>query len=148
MGVFDSNGSLLGKVINVSPNFSQVMSLLHVQNKANVLVKKTGNAGTISWDAKDPRFLILNNIPKSDSIIKGDTILTGNFSVSTPPGKLVGTVAEIIPDNSTNFYILKIRTAANFSNLQQVFVVENLQYEEQTKLLEETKKKVDEPKKK
>jgi rod shape-determining protein MreC len=148
MGVFDSNGNLLGKVINVSPNFSQVMSLLHIQNKANVLVKKTGNAGTISWDAKDPRFLILNNIPKSDSIIKGDTILTGNFSVSTPPGKLVGTVAEIIPDNSTNFYILKIRTAANFSNLQQVFVVENLQYEEQTKLLEETKKKVDEPKKK
>jgi rod shape-determining protein MreC len=59
---------------------------------------------------------------------------------------MVGTVAEIIPDNSTNFYVLKIRTAANFADLQQVFVVENLQYTEQEKLLEETRKKVDDPK--
>lgn len=147
MGVLSSDGSLVGKVINVSPNFSQVMSLLHVQNKASVLVKKTGNAGTISWDAKDPRLLILINIPKSDSILKGDTIITGNYSVSIPPGKIVGTVAEIVQDNSTNFYVLKIKTAANFQDLQQVFVVENLQYEEQMKLLEETKKKVDDPKK-
>jgi rod shape-determining protein MreC len=146
MGVFSSDGSLVGKVINVSPNFSQVMSLLHVQNKASVLVKKTGNAGIISWDAKDPRLLTLSNIPKSDSIVKGDTIITGNYSLSIPPGKIVGTVAEIVPDNSTNFYILKIKTAANFQDLQQVFVVENLQYEEQMKLLEETKKKVDDPK--
>lgn len=147
MGVLSSDGSLVGKVINVSPNFSQVMSLLHIQNKVNVLVKKTGNAGTISWDAKDPRFLILNNIPKSDSIIKGDTIVTGTYSISIPPDKLVGTVEEIIQDKATNFFVLKIRTAANFQNLQQVFVVENLQYEEQTKLLEETRKKVDEAKK-
>jgi rod shape-determining protein MreC len=60
---------------------------------------------------------------------------------------MVGTVAEIIQDKATNFFILKIRTAANFQDLQQVFVIENLQYGEQEKLLEETKKKVDDPKK-
>jgi rod shape-determining protein MreC len=147
MGVFSSDGCLVGKVINVSPNFSVVMSLLHVQNKVSVLVKKTKNSGIISWDGKDPRFLILNNIPISDSIVKGDTIVTGNYSISTPPGKVVGTVAEIMRDIATNFYILKIKTAANFQDLQQVFIVENLQFEEQEKLLEETQKKVDEPKK-
>jgi rod shape-determining protein MreC len=146
MGVLNSDGSLVGKVINVSPNFSQVMSLLHIQNKVNVLVKKTGSTGTIFWDAKDPRFLILNNIPKSDSVIKGDTIVTGAYSLSIPPDQIVGTVEEIIREKATNFYVLKIRTAANFQNLQQVFIVENLQYEEQTKLLEETRKKVDEAK--
>ncbi len=146
-GVFNSDGSYIGKVINVSPHFSQVMSLLHVQNKISVLVKKTKNAGTLSWDAKDPRFLTLNNIPKSDSIVKGDTIITGIYSPNIPPGKMVGTVAEIVQDNSTNFYVLKIRTAANFADLQQVFIVENLQFEEQAKLLEETQKKVDDAKK-
>jgi rod shape-determining protein MreC len=146
MGVFSSEGNLVGKVINVSPNFSVVMSLLHVQNKVSVLVKKTKSSGIISWDAKDPRFLILNNIPKSDSIVKGDTIVTGTYSISIPPGRVVGTVAEIIDDKATNFYVLKIKTAVNFQDLQQVFIVENLQYEEQAKLLEETKKKVDDPK--
>lgn len=146
MGVLNSDGSLVGKVINVSRNFSVVMSLLHVQNKASVLIKKTKSAGIISWDGKDPRFLTLNNIPKSDSVAIGDTIITGTFSLSIPGGKLVGTVAEIIPDNATTYNTLKIRTAANFQNLQQVMVVENLQFEEQQKLLEESRKKVDEPK--
>ncbi|MBN8878670.1 MAG: rod shape-determining protein MreC [Sphingobacteriales bacterium] len=147
MGVFSSDGGLVGQVVNVSSNYSQVMSLLHVQNKVNVLVKKTKSSGTLSWDGKDPRFLTLNNIPKSDSLVKGDTILTGNYSLSFPPGHMVGTVEEIIKDNSTNFYVLKIRTAANFSNLQQVMVVENLQYADQEQLFQDTKKKVDDAKK-
>lgn len=142
MGVFSSDGNLVGKIINVSPNFSVAMSLLHVQNKNSVMVKKTKSAGIISWDAKDPRFLTLNNIPVSDSIVVGDTIITGNYSFSIPPGKMVGTVAEINKDKATNFFILKIKTAANFSDLQQVFIVENIQYDEQEKLLEDTKKKM------
>ncbi|HLG41012.1 MAG TPA: rod shape-determining protein MreC, partial [Chitinophagaceae bacterium] len=147
MGVLNSDGSLIGKVINVSPNFSVVMSLLHVQNKVSVLVKKTKSSGIISWDSKDPRYLILNNIPKSDSIVTGDTIITGTYSRSIPPGKIVGTVVEIIEDKATNFYILKIKTTANFQDLQQVFVVENLQYDEEQRLLDETKRKVDNPNK-
>ncbi len=147
MGVFSSDGGLVGQVVNVSANFSQVMSLLHVQNKVNVLVKKTNSSGTLSWDAKNPRFLSLNNIPKSDSLIKGDTIVTGQYSLSFPPGHIVGTVAEIIPDPSTNFYVLKIKTAANFQNLQNVMIVENLQYDDQDKLLNETKKIIEDPKK-
>ena len=147
MGVFSADGGLVGQVVNVSPNFSQVMSLLHVQNKVNVLVKKSKSSGTLSWDGKDPRFLTLSSIPKTDSLVKGDTILTGNYSLSFPPGHMVGTVAEIIPDPSTNFYVLRIQTAANLQNLQQVMIVENLQYEDQNKLLKETKKKIEDPKK-
>ncbi len=147
MGVFSSDGGLVGQVVNVGKNFSQVMSLLHVQNKVSVIVKKTQNSGILSWDAKDPRFLTLSNIPKSDSLVKGDTILTGKYSLSFPPGHIVGTVAEIIPDNSTNFYVLRIKTAANFNNLQQVMVVENLQYEELNQLNKDTEKRVEEARK-
>jgi rod shape-determining protein MreC len=147
MGVFSSDGGLVGQVVNVSPNFCQVMSLLHVQNKVNVLVKKTKNSGTLSWDGQDPRFLTLSSIPKSDSLVKGDTIVTGNYSLSFPPGHLVGTVAEIIPDPSTNFYVLRIRPATNFQDLQQVLIVENIQEAEQRELISDTKKKIEDPKK-
>ena len=147
MGVFSSDGGLVGQVVNVGQNYSQIMSLLHVQNKVSVLVKKTQNSGILSWDAKDPRFLTLSNIPKSDSLVIGDTILTGKYSLSFPSGHMVGTVAEIVPDNSTNFYVLRIKTAANFSNLQQVMVVENLQYEELNQLNRDTEKRVEEAKK-
>lgn len=147
MGVFSSDGGLVGKIINVSPNYSSVMSLLHVRNKLSVLVKKTGSSGMISWDATNPRLLTLNNISKSDSLVKGDTIVTSNHSLSFPPGKMVGTIEEIVVDNSTNFYVLRVKTAANFNDLQQVQVVENLQYDEENGVLKETIKKVDEVKK-
>lgn len=147
MGVFSSDGGLVGQVVNVSSNFSQVMSLLHVQNKVNVLVSKSGSSGTLYWDGRDPRLLNLKDIPKSDSLVVGDTIVTGKFSLSFPPGHLIGTVAQIIPDPSTNFYVLRIKPVANFQNLQHVMVVENLFYRDQDKLLNETKRKVDDPKK-
>lgn len=147
MGVFNSDGGLVGQIVNVSPNFSQVMSLLHVQNKVNVLVKKTRSSGTLSWDGVNPRFLTLSSIPKSDSLTKGDTIVTGNYSLSFPPGHLVGTVAQIIPDPSTNFYVLRIQPTANFEDLQQVLIVENIQESEQRQLISDTKKKIEDPKK-
>ncbi|RYY57587.1 MAG: rod shape-determining protein MreC [Chitinophagaceae bacterium] len=147
MGVFSSNGGLVGKVINVSANYSQVMSLINVQNRVNVIVKKSQSSGNLTWDGANPRLLVLSNIPKSDSLVIGDTILTGKFSLSYPSGHMVGTVAEIVPDNSTNFYVLRIKTTANFNDLQQVMVVENLEYAELDQLYKDTEKKVEEVKK-
>lgn len=147
MGVLNSDLSLVGIVVNTSDNFSQVMSLLHVKNNVNAIMKKSGNAGTISWDGKNPLFLTMTGVPKSDTITKGDTVLTGTYSLSFPPLKMIGTVSSVVKDNSSSFYILKIKTAANFQNLQHVFVVENLQSDEQEKLDIETRRKIDEFKK-
>jgi rod shape-determining protein MreC len=143
MGVLNSDGSLVGSVITVSDNFSQVRSLINVQSTVSVVMKRSGNMGTITWDGKNPLYLTLTNIPKSDSIAIGDTVLTGPFS-SFPPGSIVGTVDDFVKSNSGNtFYTLKIRAAANFQNLQHVHVVENLAFDEQDKLMKDTKKKMD-----
>jgi len=147
MAVLNSDLSLVGIVVNTSDNFSQVMSLLHVKNNVNAIMKRSGNAGTISWDGKNPLYLTMTGIPKSDTINRGDTVLTGTYSLSFPPLRLIGTVASVVKDNSSSFYVLQIRTAANFQNLQHVFVVENLQAEEQEKLDKNTRKKIDEVKK-
>ncbi|MGC4234533.1 MAG: rod shape-determining protein MreC [Niabella sp.] len=143
MGVFSSNGGLVGKVINTGKNFSEVMSLLNVVNKLNVQMKRTGSAGTLTWDGKSPKELTLLNIPKTDSVRKGDTIVTGNFSLSFPPGKMVGTVSAVLRDKSSNFFILKIKPAANLTDMQQVFVVENVNYNELQLLNRQTQDMVD-----
>lgn len=147
MAVLNADLSLVGIVVNTSDNFSQVMSLLHVKNNVNAIMKRTGTAGTISWDGRNPAYLTMTDVSKSDSIARGDTVLTGTFSLSFPPLKLIGTVASIVKDNSS-FYTLRIKPAANFQNLQHVFVVENLQRDEQEQLDKTTRKKIDEIKKK
>jgi rod shape-determining protein MreC len=147
MAVLSSDGGVVGRVVNVSPNFSSVMSLLHIQSSVSAMLKKTGDAGTLEWDGKNPRLVQLRGVGKSVEVKVGDTVLTGRYSDIFPPEKLIGTVAEVTSDPATGFYLLKIRTAVNFSNIQQVFVVENLQRDEQVLLQRETERKVDQQKK-
>lgn len=147
MAVVSSDGSAVGVVVNVSTNFSQVMSLLHVQNSVSASLKRTGEFGNVEWDGKDPRYLTLRRIPKTAEIKKGDTVLTSSVSFNFPPGYMVGTVSDIKLDNTTGMYLLKVKTAANFYNLQQVHVIENIERVEQIKLFDETKKKIEQVKK-
>ena len=147
MAVLNSDGAVVGQVVNVSTNFSEVMSLLHVQSSVSAALKKTGDAGKLEWDGKDPRFVVLKGVSKSVEVKVGDTVVTSRYSYNFPPEKLIGRVAQINSDPATGFYLLKIRTAVNFATIQQVFVVENLQRDEQLQLEKDTEKKVEQQKK-
>jgi len=122
---------IVGVVIEVSENTSKVMSLLHRNSRVSAMLKKDNNAGSIEWDGASPYFLLLRNVSKSAKVLKGDTVVTSTYSANFPPNQIVGRVAEINADPSSNFYTLKIRTAANFFTLQYVYLVENLRYQEQ-----------------
>lgn len=143
MAVVSSDGAVVGVVVNTSPNFAQVMSLLHVQNSVSASLKRSGDFGTAEWDGKDPRYLLLKKIPKTVEVKKGDTVLTSPVSFNYPPGYMVGTVSEVKLDNATGMYQLTIQTAANFFHLQQVHILENLDLPEQNSLNQDTRKKME-----
>jgi rod shape-determining protein MreC len=122
---------IVGVVVEVSNNTSKVMSLLHRNSRVSAMLKKDNNAGSIEWDGASPYFLLLRNVSKSAKVVKGDTVVTSTYSANFPPNQIVGRVAAINADPSSNFYTLKIKTAANFFTLQYVYLVENLRYQEQ-----------------
>ena len=140
MGVVSSLG-IVGTVVNVSSNFSSVMSLLHPQYKVVVKLKKSGERGTVEWDGKNPLYVTLKDIPKSAKLAVGDTVVTSPTSSLFPGNIMVGTIAEVVDDKSSNFYTLRLRTATNFFNVEYVYVIENVQYEEQKRLEDSTRKK-------
>lgn len=146
MAVLNSDGAVVGVVVNVSPNFCQVMSLLHTKSRVPAALKRFNASGTVEWDTKDPRFVILRGISRDVEVKKGDSVLTSPLSYNYPPGYLIGRIATIETDKASGFYLLKLRTAVNFNAIQQAFIVENLQREEQLKLDEETKRKIDQQK--
>lgn len=139
MIVFSSDDCFVGRVVNVSPNYSAVMSLLHADMRLNGSLKRTGEFGTVSWDGNDPRYVILTGIPKGVEVKTGDTILTSTYTFDIPPGRMIGRVQSVVKDNTSNFYTLKIKTAADFYKLQYVHVVENLFRDEQVSLNDATK---------
>lgn len=141
-GVIDPANGVVGIVTDVSENFAVVMSLLHKDSKISVKLKNGGDAGQVIWDGKEPNILSLTDIKKSVKVSKGDTVLTSGFTTTFPYGLMVGTVQEVIPDKGTNNYIIKLKSAANFYNLQYVYTIENLQKDEINKLLEKAKSKI------
>lgn len=141
MAVISSYGTAVGVVVNTSRNFCQVMSLLHVKNAVSISLKKSGDLGTAEWDGKDPRYLIIRKIPKTVELKNGDTVLTSAVTFNFPPGYMVGTIADIKLDNASGMYQLKVKTATNFSTLQQVHIVDQKDYSEQSALYNETIKK-------
>lgn len=147
MAVLSSDGSLVGLVVNVSKNFSQVMSLIHTKSRVQASLKGSSVLGTIEWDAKDPRFLVLKGISKDVAVQKGDSVVTSIYSYNYPPGFMIGRVSNIQTDQASGFYVLQVRSTVNFNAVQQVFVVENLQRAEQLELDKETKAKMEQQKK-
>src|SRR4051812_26879242 len=126
MAVIGPQG-VVGTVIDVSENFSRVMSLLHRNSKVSSMLKKGNISGSVEWDGKDPNYLTLRNIPKSTPVAKGDTVVTSTYSANFPSNIMVGTVHEIVKDPSSNFYIISIKTATNFYSLEYVYLIENVQ---------------------
>ena len=129
MAVVGTDG-LIGTVISVSENMSIVMSLLHRQSKVIAVLKKGSGLGEVSWDGKDPRFLLLSKIPKTIVVKKGDTVVSSPYSDKFPPGLPIGFVEKIDQDQETNTYKLKIRTAVDFYSVQHAYIVKNLLQEE------------------
>ena len=135
--VVSGPSGVIGVVLDVSNNFSTVMSMLHRQSRISARLKKTGEMGRIEWDGANPRLVQMRDIPKGVKIQKGDTVLTSQYS-DFPADVMIGTIQQIIPEKSTNNFLLQIRPSTDFSKIQHVFVIENLQKEEQEALEKET----------
>ena len=138
-GVIGPEG-IVGRVTDTSGNFATVMSALNRQFKADAKLKNGGERASIEWDGISPSYFVMRNIPKSAKVAKGDTVLTSELSSIFPANIMVGTVAEILNDQGSNFYTLKLKTATNYYNVEYVYVVGNLQMEERKKLEEATRK--------
>lgn len=133
MAVIGQQG-VVGTVVEVSENFSKVMSLLHRNSKVSSMLKKGNIPGTAEWDGKDPRFITLRNIPKSVAVAKGDSVITSRYSANFPSDIMVGVVDEVSNDQGSNFLNIRLKTATNFYNLEYVNLVENVQWDEQRRL--------------
>jgi rod shape-determining protein MreC len=141
MGVIDINNAVIGTVVDVSDNYSVVMSLLHEQSNLSGRLKKGGETGIVVYDGKTPGILYLKDISRSAKINQNDTVITSGFSDKFPRGLFIGFVKDIINDKSSSTYTVRLKPAANFENLQFGYIINNLQKEEPQQLLNKVKSK-------
>ncbi len=129
MGVIDANNAVVGIVTEVSGDYAVILSLLHKKDSkvSSKLFAGNGEVGTTIWNGEQPNMLNLEGIPKSAQVKKGDSVITSGYSTFFPKGLLVGRVEDVKPEKSSNNFQLKIKSAADFYNLQFVYLIDNMQ---------------------
>jgi rod shape-determining protein MreC len=129
MGVVDATHNVVGVVVEVSADYAVVRSLLHKKDtKLSAKLFGAGKEiGTIRWDGTETNKLNLEEIPKSATVKVGDSIITSGYSTFFPKGLIVGRIEKISAEKTSTNYNLRITSAADFYNLDYVYVIENKQ---------------------
>jgi rod shape-determining protein MreC len=137
MAVITSNG-IVGTVVNVSENFSWVMSLLNKHTRISGRITKNNQMGTVIWNGVDHIYGTLTDIPAHVKIAKGDTIVSSGYSYIFPAGIMMGTISDFRVEQGDHFYIIPFKFSVDFNALQYVYVVRNLMKDEQEALEKST----------
>lgn len=146
MGVISPNG-IVGRVIEVSPHYSVVSTILHNQSTISVKVKlsKMGNQPYLSyiqWNAKDPNYTKMKDIPLSIPVSVGDTVTTSGYNAFFPDAIMVGIVERINPQKTSTFHDIDVRLSTNFNTLSYVYVIKNKLQKEQLSIEKDTVKAI------
>lgn len=133
MGVISQNG-IVGVVKKVSENFSIVMSILHSQSSISCLVQRTNSNGVLTWKMGNPKILYLEAIPKHNTVLVGDTVVTSGYSTIFPKGIRVGKVKTVVLEPGSNSYTIEVELFNDPSAWDALYVVTNKLAGEQKKL--------------
>ena len=104
LGVIASHKGIIGIVRNVSDNFSHVISILHSQTRIS---------------------MTLTSIPKHETVMKGDTVITSGYSTIFPKGILVGTIEKIENQAGSNSHYITVKLFNDMAGTNYAYVVSN-----------------------
>ncbi|MGW8122498.1 rod shape-determining protein MreC [Roseivirga echinicomitans] len=134
MGVINQKG-VVGKIRAVSKNYASGISLLNSKNQVSAKHKNSNRYATVQWDGDDPRIAKLLYVTREVDINVGDTILTSSFNAVYPKDIMIGTVANVMPDQNQRDLDIDITLSVDFGTLAYVYVIKNVLRPEEDSLL-------------
>jgi rod shape-determining protein MreC len=126
MAVISPQNGVVGFILDVSPNFSTIRSLLNKETLISVMIKKNNAFGSLVWG--DGNFNIkkayVKEIPNHYKINLKDTIITSGAG-GFPKGIPVGRISNTQITTGDSFMTLEIDLFNDFSTLQYVYIIKD-----------------------
>jgi len=125
MCVLGPNG-VVGIVLNVSPKFATIQSLLHSETRISASLAGNRAFGSLVWGAGNfnSAYAVLQDIPNHLKVKAGEKVVTSGYSLF-PSGIPIGTVSQTGVKGGENFLSIEVKLATNFATLSYVYVVNN-----------------------
>lgn len=123
MGVISPHG-VAGIVDHVGKDYATAISVLHSAARISASIRRNDFFGSLVWKELDPRFMILEDVPRQADVVVGDTIVTSGYSSIFPKGLFIGTVSRFWTEGGSNYHTIEVRLHEDIARLSQVYVVE------------------------
>ena len=112
---------LLGRTIEVGPNYSKVRLITDQSSGVAALVQRGRYAGTVEGSLGGD--LRLNFVPIDAEIEAGDVVLTSGIGGIFPKGLVVGEVVRVDETHNTLFQLITLRSMVNMNSLEEVLIL-------------------------
>lgn len=112
---------LVGKIVQVYSNFSEVALISKKENTLDVKIQDKDLEGVIRGKGNLKLFLEL--VPKEKEIESGNLIVTTSLSKTFPEGLLVGQITEVIRSDIEPFQTAEAKTIFDIQELEYLFVI-------------------------
>lgn len=123
--VISDRGYLLGMVVEADPTSCKVMTILHPSFNAAGVISRTRENGIItgSADYAADGQCVLTNLDRATEARKGDQVITTGLGGVFPANLLVGTVQDVVPEQSGKSSSAVILPGADPRTVKHVFIV-------------------------
>ena len=123
--IISDRGYLLGVVVEVDATSCKVMTILHPSFNAAGVISRTRENGIItgSADYAADGQCVLTNLDRATEARKGDQVITTGLGGVFPANLLVGTVQEVVPEQSGKSSSTVILPGADPRTVKHVFIV-------------------------
>lgn len=123
--IISDQGYLLGVVVEVDATSCKVMTILHPSFNAAGVISRTRENGIItgSADYAADGQCVLTNLDRATEARKGDQVITTGLGGVFPANLLVGTVQEVVPEQSGKSSSAVILPGADPRTVKHVFIV-------------------------
>ena len=119
MGMLES-GVVAGLISEVSENHALILPIIHLSTNLSVRLGYNGSIGILKWSGESIEYATLTDIPLSEHIIPGDSVITSGLQGTFPSGILVGKVEALILTKADEFQSVTIKLAADFKRIHYV----------------------------
>ena len=123
--IISDRGYLLGVVVEVDATSCKVMTILHPSFNAAGVISRTRENGIItgSADYAADGQCVLTNLDRATEARKGDQVITTGLGGMFPANLLVGTVQEVVPEQSGKSSSAVILPGADPRTVKHVFII-------------------------
>ncbi len=129
-----SDAGLVGVIVASSKNYSLVELIRNKNVNISSIVQRSRYHGILTWEGG--AYFKLKYTPKSFDIVKGDTIITSNYSNKYPQNIPIGYVVSTEELPGDIYKRILVKPFVNFETLEQVFVIKFIPNSEKVKLIE------------